>query len=91
MTIHNWKFEMEFFEGMLALLILFPPWAEQMLKFYYDTLIVDATFSLDNLRFISGVIVDDEWNTQVIGLVIRGTEDTNGYKHFIQFCMQSYW
>ena len=85
MTKHNWKFEMEFFEGMLTSLILFPPWAEQMLKFYHDPLIVDATFSTENLRFISGVIVDGEWNTQVIGLVIRGTEDTNGYKHLFNF------
>ena len=70
---------------MIASLILFPPWAAQLLKFYHNPLIVDATFTCENLRFISGVIVDGEWNTQTIGLIIRGTEDTQGYLHLFNF------
>ena len=68
---------------MIASLILFPPWAAQLLKFYHNPLIVDATFTCENLRFISGVIVDGELHTQTIGLMIRGTEDTQGYWHLI--------
>ena len=48
-------------------------------------LIVDATFSCENLRFISAVIIDGEWNTQVNGVVIRGTEDTKCYFLLFQF------
>ncbi|KAK8839983.1 hypothetical protein M9Y10_031268 [Tritrichomonas musculus] len=70
---------------MIASLILFPPWAAQLLQFYHNPLIVDATFTCENLRFISGVIVDGEWNTQAIGLIIRGTEDTQGYAHLFNF------
>ena len=55
------------------------------LKFYHNPLIVDATFTCENLRFISGVIVDGEWNTQIIGLIIWGTEDTQGYAHSFRF------
>ena len=82
---HNWKFDIEFQEGMVSSLILFPPWAEHLLKFYHDPLIVDATFTIENLRFISGVIVDGEWNTQTFGLVIRGTEDTQSYSFLFNF------
>lgn len=27
-SVHNWKFDMEFVDGMLATIILFPPWFE---------------------------------------------------------------
>ena len=37
------------------------------------------------MRFISCVVVDGESNTQAIGLVIRGTEDTKGYSILFQF------
>ena len=37
------------------------------------------------MRFISSVIIDGEWQTQVIGLVIRGTEDTKGYTFLFKF------
>lgn len=82
---HNWQFQIEFVDGMIASLILFPPWAAQLLQFYHNPLIVDATFTCENLRFISRVIVDGEWNTQAIGLIIRGTEDTQGYAHLFNF------
>ncbi|KAK8900070.1 hypothetical protein M9Y10_002393 [Tritrichomonas musculus] len=48
---HNWQFQIEFVDGMIASLILFPPW----------------------------------WNTQAIGLIIRGTEDTQGYAHLFNY------
>ena len=51
---------MEFTNGMIFSLILFPPWSSHLLKFYHNPLIVDATFTCENLRFISGVIVDGE-------------------------------
>lgn len=44
-TNQKWKFDMEFHEGTLASIILFPPWAKQMIKYYCDPLITDATFS----------------------------------------------
>ena len=56
-----------------------------MLSFYHDLLIVYSTFPIENLCFISFVIVDGEWNTQVIGLVIQGMGDANGYKHLFKF------
>lgn len=83
--IHNWKLDLDFIEGMLSSIILFPPWAKSLIQYYHDPLIVDATFSCENLRFISAVIIDGEWNTQVVGLVIRGTEDTKGYSLLFQF------
>ena len=52
---------------------------ENLIKYYYNLLIVDATFSAENLRFISCVDVNGESNTQAIGLVIRGTEYTTDY------------
>ena len=61
------------------------PWAENLIKYYHDPLIVDATFSCENLRFISSVVIDGEWQTQVIGLIIRGTEDTKGYSFLFKF------
>ena len=39
---------MEFVDGMLASIILFPPWFENLIKYYYNPLIVDATFSAEN-------------------------------------------
>ena len=46
---------------------------------------MDATFSCENLRFISCVVIDGEWQTQVVGLVIHGTEDTKGYSLLFKF------
>ena len=85
MSTHNWKFDIQFIEGMIASLILFPPWAENLIKYFCNPLIVDATFSIENLRFISAVVIDGEWQTQVIGLVICGTEDSKGYSLLFQF------
>lgn len=84
----NWKFDMEFYEGTLSAIILFPPWAENMIRYYCDPLITDATFSTDQLRFLSAVVVDGLWKTQLVGLVIRATEDSQGYAYLFKFAAQ---
>ena len=83
---HNWDLNYDFFNGILTSIILFPPWAKNILRAYPNPLIVDATFSRENLRFTSCVTVDGELHTQVIGIVIRGTEDSKGYKYIFDFC-----
>lgn len=82
---HKWKFDMQFTDGILSSIVLFPPWSENLIKYYHNPMIVDATFSNENLRFISAVIMDGEGNTQTVGLVIRGTEDSTGYSILFQF------
>lgn len=61
------------------------PWSQNLIKYFHSSLIVDATFSIENLRFISCVVIDGEWQTQVVGLIIRGTEDTKGYSLLFKF------
>ena len=75
---------MQFTDGILSSIVLFPPWSENLIKYYHNPMIVDATFSNENLRFISAVIMDGEGNTQTVGLVIRGTEDSTGYSILFQ-------
>lgn len=82
---HNWIFDLQFSDGILASIVLFPPWANNLIKYYHNPVITDATFSIENLRFISAVVVDGEGNTQAVGLVIRGTEDTKGYSILFEF------
>ena len=40
------KFDMDCIDGMLASIILFPPWSQNLIKYFYSPLIVDATFSI---------------------------------------------
>lgn len=83
---HHWELNYDFFEGVLTSIIMFPPWSKNVLKAYPNPLIVDATFSKENIRFTSCVTVDGELHTQLIGIVIRGTEDSKGYRYIFDFC-----
>ena len=75
---HNWKFKMEFVEGMISSLILIPPWATHLITYFHSPFITDAKFSSENLRFIIGLVVDGENRNQLAGLFIRGNEDSYG-------------
>lgn len=78
---HKWELNYDFFEGTLASIILFPPWARNFIKCYPNPIIVDATFSEEDIRFTSCVGIDGELHTQIIGIVLRGTEDSKGYRY----------
>ncbi len=78
---HNWELNYDFFEGTLTAIILFPPWARKVLKSYPNPLIVDATFSKEDIRFTTCAVIDGELHTQIVGIVLRGTEDSKGYRY----------
>lgn len=82
---HHWEVNFDFFEGDLTSIILFPPWSRNVLRAYPNPFIVDATFSRENIRFTSCIIVDGELHTQLIGIVIRCTEDSKGYRYIFNY------
>lgn len=50
---HNWEINYDFFEGILTSIVLFPPWSRNVHRSYPNHLIVDATFSEENIRLTS--------------------------------------
>ena len=84
-NVHNWKYHTEYIDQMISAIILFPPWAENVTKHYHSPLIVDATFTAEDLRFTHAVVIDGERHTQIVGLVIRGTEDSKAYSYLFKF------
>ena len=59
-SVHQWKYHVEFFESMITAIVLFPPWVRDVLPYYHSPLIVDATFSNENLRFLTAAVIDGE-------------------------------
>ena len=84
----GWSYDLEFSNGFLVTIILFSPFAAQLIKYYGDPYIVDATFSSEKLRFHTMTVVDGEGLTQLIGIVIRPTEDTHGYQILFDYVKQ---
>ena len=71
---HQWKLQLIFDQGVLTTIVLFAPWAKSMILCYSSPFIVDTTFTEENLSMISGVVIDGEHHTQLIGVAIRSTE-----------------
>lgn len=84
----GWTYDLEFSNGFLVTIMLFSPYAPQLIKYYGNPYVVDATFSSEKLRLHSMSVVDGEGLTQIIGLVIRPTEDTHGYRILFEYIKQ---
>ena len=58
--VHRWKVHVEYIENMISAIVLFPPWADNVLKYYHSPLIVDATWTDEDLRFTHAAVMDGD-------------------------------
>ena len=65
-NIHGWTYDIKLEKGLIVAITLFPPWAESLIRNYHSPLIVDATFTQEDLRFIIATVVDGENTTRIL-------------------------
>ena len=54
------EIHVEYIENMISAIVLFPPWADNVLKYYHSPLIVDATWTDEDLRFTHAAVMDGD-------------------------------